>query len=203
MTLNEQIDLFFRMPTLGPEGSQQGTLYLLRREIQDCLIGTVVPEDQVLEQKERCRLFATVMVIMSGIDLLAKFRAGSDENGEVGQRIKAFSKEYIFRDLPSAELFSDVLYEGCRNPMLHSFTLHSKRFKMTLMQGLTNGVIRTIHGEPDWFVLSVEGLYLAFAAAVKAFESDVRTNAAMQQNFAKMFPHYGSIGMQSYIMTNV
>lgn len=202
MTIGEQIELFFREPTLAPDGSVQGILYLIRREIQDCLIGKVVPESQVIAEsrKERHRLFAAVMVIMAGIDLLAKFHAGSDDQGKVGTRIRTFAKEFIFAGLPSADRFSDVLYEGCRNPMLHSFTLHNKRFRITLTDGFTHGVIRTVKGEPDWFVLSVEGLYVAFVAAAKAYEQQVRTDQQARENFAKMFPHYGSIGMQSYIM---
>ena len=85
MTTDQKIDLFFKNPAEQPDGSIQGVLYLLRREVQDCFIGKVVPEDQVIaeSQKDRHRLFATVMVIMAGIDLLAKFYAGSDENGGV------------------------------------------------------------------------------------------------------------------------
>jgi hypothetical protein len=83
MTTGEKIDLFFKNPVIEPDGPTQGVLYLLRREVQDCFIGKVVPEDQVIaeSQKNRHRLFATVMVIMAGIDLLAKFYAGSDETG--------------------------------------------------------------------------------------------------------------------------
>jgi hypothetical protein len=200
MTTDQKIDLFFRNPAEEPDGSIQGVLYLLRREVQDCFIGKVVPEDQVIaeSQKDRHRLFATVMVIMAGIDLLAKFYAGSDENGGVGSRIRTFAREFVFADLPSAQLFSEVLYEGCRNPMLHSFALQNKRFRMTLMQGFSHGVLRRVKGQPDWFVLSVEGLYVAFVRAVKAYEVQVRTNPQTQEKFVRMFEDYGSIGMQSY-----
>lgn len=111
MTTDQKIDLFFKNPAEQPDGSIQGVLYLLRREVQDCFIGKVVPEDQVIaeSQKDRHRLFATVMVIMAGIDLLAKFYAGSDENGGVGSRIRTFAREFVFTGLPSAQLFSEVL----------------------------------------------------------------------------------------------
>jgi hypothetical protein len=200
MTTAEKIDLFFKNPVIEPDGPTQGVLYLLRREVQDCFIGKVVAEDQVIaeSQKDRHRLYATVMVIMAGIDLLAKFHAGSDENGGVGPRIRAFATEFVFTGLLSAQLFSEVLYEGCRNPMLHSFALHNKRFRMTLVQGFSDGVIRTVRGQPDWFVLSVEGLYVAFVQAVKACEVQVRRTPKAQENFVKMFDDYGSIGMQSY-----
>ena len=50
-----------------------------------------------------------------------------------------------------------MLYEGCRNPLLYSFALHNKRFKLTLTDGFTHGVLRKVKGQPDWYVLSVEG----------------------------------------------
>jgi hypothetical protein len=82
MTLQEQIDFFFAPPLPMQTGSASSTLHLNRREVQDCLIGDVVAEDKVLsDPRPRHRLFATVMVIASGVDLLAKFYAGSDKSG--------------------------------------------------------------------------------------------------------------------------
>lgn len=86
MNLEEKLGLFFKEPTIKPvQGQAQGTLYLLRREIQDCLIGKVLAEGQVPEEasKDPHRIFATVMVIAAGVDLLAKFYAGSDDVGGV------------------------------------------------------------------------------------------------------------------------
>ena len=136
----------------------------------------MVPEDQVIEESKKAhhRLFATSMLMMAGIDLLAKFYAGSDVNGKVGERIRTFAERFIFTGLPSASRFSEVLDEGCRNPLLHSFALHNKRFKLTLTDGFTHGVLRKVTAQPDWYVLSVEGLYVAFVAAVAVYEQEVR-----------------------------
>ena len=70
---------------------QQSVLYLVRREAQDCLIGKVVPESQVLRQFDQHRLFATVMVVFAGIDLVAKFAA----DREVRYRFVGFAGDYL------------------------------------------------------------------------------------------------------------
>src|SRR5262245_4068264 len=48
MTLQQQIDFFFAPPHPMQPGPSVSTLHLARREAQDCLIGTVVPEAEVL-----------------------------------------------------------------------------------------------------------------------------------------------------------
>src|SRR5262245_24325897 len=86
----------------SPHAVQSGfvsTLYLNRREVQDCILGDVIAEDAVAADPRRHRLFATVMVISAGIDLLAKFYAGSDKSGGpggVGDRIVGFAERFMF-----------------------------------------------------------------------------------------------------------
>jgi hypothetical protein len=81
------IAFFFMRPTATRDrharSGLQTVLYLLRRETHDCFIGTVVAEGSVLRQAEKHRLFATMIVIFAGIDLLAKFAAGEDKTGQV------------------------------------------------------------------------------------------------------------------------
>ena len=102
--------------------------------MQDCLIGTVVAEDAVLAYPaERHRLFSTVMVIMSGIDLLAKFHAGNDDKGGVYDRFTAFVAAFMFNSDPSATEYAEVLYLGCRNPLLHSFSFHQQDYHITVI----------------------------------------------------------------------
>src|SRR4030095_1218971 len=74
MTLEEQIDFFFAGPDPEQTGDLRSTLHLVRREVQDCLIGKVVDESQVVTvaREEPHRLVATMMVLMAGVDLLAK-----------------------------------------------------------------------------------------------------------------------------------
>jgi hypothetical protein len=196
MTLQEEVDFFFAPPLPKQSGLSVSTLHLVRQEMQDCLIGTVVAEDAILTYPgDRHRLFATVMVIMSGIDLLAKFYAGNDEKGGVYARFTAFVAAFMFAGDPSATDYPDVLYYGCRNPLLHSFTFHQHDYRIAVVSWLSpsGGPVRRSEYEPDGFIISVETLVQAFVKMVCAYEAAVRTKVDVQNNFTKMFPTYGSV----------
>lgn len=94
--LNDKIDFCFDTPTKAPAAHVRGTLasvlYLLRRELietagYDPAAGD--SEQEVYDGGVKNRLFATLIVTMTGFDLLAKFQFG-DKNGEVGKRFLAF-----------------------------------------------------------------------------------------------------------------
>jgi hypothetical protein len=197
MTLPEQIDFFFAPPLVQQSGFVS-SLYLNRREVQDCLLGDVIDEDAVGTDPRRHRLFATVMVISAGIDLLAKFYAGSDKSGGpggVGDRIVGFAERFMFSGKPKARELAEVIHQGCRNPMLHSFTLHSAKYRMALTVGsaLSSGAIWCAPGSPDTFVINVEGLYVAYIGAIRSYEAELRARSDLQADFALMFPAYGGI----------
>ena len=118
MAVQEQIDFFFTNPLDWQAGPERSTLWLVRREVQDVFICEVVPEDAVLkvDPKRRRRLFATTMVMLSAVDLLAKFYAGSDEIGGVGDRIKKFAEDFIFAGMPEATRYAEVLYFRASKP---------------------------------------------------------------------------------------
>ena len=161
MTLEEEVDFFFAPPLPEQASKVRSTLHLLRREMQDCLIGTVVPENEFIAYPgERHRLFATLMVIMCGIELLGKFYAGNDAPGGVYDRFKSFAKEFILAGSRAPEEFADVLYYGCRNTVIHSFNVREKkkRYRMTIVDKPATGVVWSVPGQPDRFVVSVEGL---------------------------------------------
>ena len=202
MTLHEQITFFFAPPDLEQQGDLRSPLHLVRREAQDCLIGKLVSEDSVVVEAHKGphRLFATTMVLMAGIDLLAKFCAGSDEPRKAGERIMKFCERFLFNGLKQAARLSQVLYYGCRNPVLHSFTLHNQRYRITLTTGFSHGVIRTVRGQPDLFVISIEGLYLGFVQSCRSYEAALRADQGLQERFASMFPKYGTIQFQSYVV---
>jgi hypothetical protein len=203
MTVQEQIDFFFAPPLPKLTGTTQSPLYLVRREMQDCLIGTVVAEGVITAYPgERHRLFATVMVIMSGLDLLAKFHAGNDDQGGVHTRFTTFVSAFMFDGDPSATEYPDVLYYGCRNPLLHSFNFHQKDYRITVVDrpSPTGGPVWRIKGDPTGFVISVEALVDAFVKTLRHYEGKVRTQVDLQANFTKTFPTYGSIGVQAFVV---
>lgn len=197
MTIDEKIALFFKDPTELETQRLHSVLYLARREVQDCLIGMVLPEDEVVAQafQEPHRLFATVMVVSAATDLLAKMHSGSDANGGVGNRIRAFAERYMFAGGQNAAELGEVFYYGCRNPMLHSFNVQNGRFRITLVSGqaLSRGAIWSVRDEPSRFAISVEGLYTAFVAAVRAYRAELQASDDLKEKFGRMFDIYGSI----------
>jgi hypothetical protein len=193
------VDFFFAPPVPIQVSERVSTLHLVRREAQECLIGEVIPEDQVTaDPRTRHRLFATTMVIMSGIDLLAKFYAGADDNRGSGERFQKFLVTFMFGDEGAAkEEYAEVLYYGCRNPMVHQFTLHQTKFSIMLSDRLNFRPIFRLAFSRHSYGVSVEGLYVAFLKAVKAYETTLRVDAVLQSHFSIMFPLYGTVGFQS------
>jgi hypothetical protein len=205
MTEQEQITFFFAPPVPEQSGDARSPLHLLRREVQDCFIGRFVSEDQVLAiaAKERHRLFATVMVMMAGIDLLSKFYAGDASTLKVGERFTAFTKAFMFKGYSAAEAekLSDVLWVGCRNPILHSFHLKNDSYRITLASApeLAKGPVWRAKGQPDTFAVSVEGLYQAFVNAVAAYQAELLVRPELRTNFKSVLS-LGRIGMHTYTM---
>jgi hypothetical protein len=154
MTPQEQIKFFFA-PPLPPQSGRVSPLHLLRREAQLCLIGDVIPEDHVMSDHRRDRLFATSLVIMAGIDLLAKCYRGDDNDRQVADRFTTFAEDFIFTGQASASEFADVLYYGWRNPLVHSFTMHSRKLMIAVVLGFPgSGVVTRIVGEPAGYAMN-------------------------------------------------
>jgi len=196
MALDEQITFFFAVPDPEQEGEVRSTLHQLRREAQDCLIGKVVAEELVIDEarKDPHRLFATVMVLMAGIDLLSKLYAGSDKKGEVKRRFLDFSRRYVVNGSGDVDERAEALYQGLRNPLIHSFTLHSEEYQMRL-------VVFQGQGHPVWLrksdskqvIVSIAGVFDAFVRAVRAYEEDLRRDVDLRARFSAMYAKYGTV----------
>ncbi len=203
MTTDERIAAFFAPPVPLQEGPNVSVLHLLRREIQDCLIGEVVPEDEVLSRPARHRLFATAMLLVAGVDLLAKLYEGADNVGGAGRRFKAFAKRFVFAGLANPELLAEVLWVGCRNPLLHSFSVHNQTYNMVVL-------VRTEFAPPDkfepavvgapdnrTFILSVDGLFEAFLRTIATYRKLLETDSDLRRNFDSLFPKYGQLAVET------
>jgi hypothetical protein len=204
VTLQEQLDFFFAPPLPEHTGTPQSPLYLVRQEMQKCFIGTVVAEDAILAHPaKRNHLFSTVMVIMSGIDLLAKFHAGSDDKGGVCDRFTGFVVAFMFAGDPSATEYAEILYLGCRNPLLHSFSFHQQDYRITVIDKWSPSevAVRRVYSDRQHFVIDVEALVQAFVKTVRGYEAAVRKRDDLQKHFTKMFPTYGSIGVRPSLST--
>lgn len=192
------IDFFFTLPTVPPEqaikDNKQSVLYLLRREIQDCFIGTVIDEAQVTSQlyEKRRRLFATTVMIFAGIDLLGKFVAGTNckgkANGDVTSRFTGFAKDFMGLSADQAS----AVYKF-RNAMLHSFGLFDDREQKTLsFQALPEKIkIGVISQTSDGWLLHLPDLFDAFVQGVEKYRYKLDSDSALKQNFGQAFPFYG------------
>src|SRR5262245_51512828 len=137
------------------------------------------------------------MVIMSGLDLLAKFYKGADDSRGSAERFQKFLTMFMFMDDGAAEEYAQVLYYGCRNPIIHSFTLHQTKFSIRLSDRPDIRPVFPHVFDRNSYAVSVEGLYVAFLKAAAAYQTALRADAVLQSNFAIMFPSYGSIGFHS------
>jgi len=174
---------FFEDPGVDhPPPYQYSVLYLLRRDIAYCM------GDDPSSVKA---LFPGVMGILAGIDLLAKFYAGSDSSS-MGRRFRHFVRRY-FGPLSSRE--QEILYQ-LRNALMHSFALYAydrrrnRVYRFELCDG--GGPLLDPAGD-DRFRVHVRTLYQAFLNAVEAYRQDVQRDEVLQVHFAAMFPRYGWI----------
>jgi hypothetical protein len=182
-TFVQQLAKFFEDPAIDhPPPYAYSVLYLLRRDIAYCM------GDDPSSVKA---LFPGVMGILAGIDLLAKFHAGSDTSA-VGRRFRRFVRQY-FGPLSSRE--QEILYQ-LRNALMHSFGLYAYdgRRRRTYRFELCDGSGPLLEPSPDdWFRIHIRTLYEAFERAIEAYHQDLQHDAALEAHFEAMFPRYGWI----------
>ena len=185
------VDFFFETPDVELArhqlpGGEVSILYLLRREAQDCLFGSVRAESRLWRRRARHRVFAAAMVLMAGIDLLSKFAPVPQQS--VTSRFKGFAERYL--QLAPAE--AEALYR-VRNTLMHSFGLYdpSGRVAVAVLNRRPHpGEKPVVHLNGRW-VLLVEVLLAHFLAGVRAYEAEVRANRGLSQ-FQAAFAKYGA-----------
>lgn len=181
-------DIFFLSPrTKIGVPNWFGVLYLLRRDIDLCM---GIDPDTGLAVSYRAE-WPGAMAILAGIDLLAKFFAGSDERGKVGERFSDFLKEFF---VGTSEIDRNVIYQ-LRNSLLHSFGLYSKDKNTTYRFFLTGDKSRPLvaHRPPDQYWVDLRALHGEFEKAVAVYELALDADQKLQVKFAAMFGNYGKI----------
>jgi len=113
----------------------------------------------------------------------------------------------MFAAHPSAESFSNVLYYGCRNPMLHSFTLYvnsdrskptpdHKRFTLWLTPDAVDAITDLVPAEPiPRYLVGVRGLFREYVGAIGRYKGELLDDARLQENFKAMWRWYGCISV--------
>jgi len=199
------LDFFFKDPAIPPTTpGEYGVLYLLRRDIKTCM-----GIDPNTGNSINCiALFPGAMTILAGIDLLGKFLAGCDDTsgGKVGERFRAFVKEY-FEPISSGD--EDTIYQ-LRNALIHSFGLYSEKkrngkvykvYKFRLNR--KGGPLVTPSGG-DNYLIDVLTLRKKFETAIECYQADLKANKNdLQNHFKLMFPKYGKISIGPSEMTTI
>jgi len=179
----DDIALFFTDPAVEP--SIPGTfsvLYLLRRDISLCI-------------RKRRALWLGAMGTLAGIDLLAKFLAGSDQTRRVGERFRAFIDEY-FKPLGSDD--AETIYQ-LRNALLHSFGLYSssgqKEYRFTVLcEPLNTGLVQS-RPTASQYMVNLWLLHAEFEKAIARYKADLGADQGLRDKFGAMFPKYGTTGV--------
>jgi hypothetical protein len=200
--LQSDIDFFFAPPhTDGGEDKIKGresVLYHLRRELQLCLFPAdpIVDETELkskLKSRAPCTRFTPILLVVSGIDLLGKFLAGTDE-GQVRCRFISYLRQH-FSGLTENDI--NVIWR-VRNSYVHSFGLHDIKKsskKIGVYPRFFVGQIITPHTDkPFDFAVNVADLCVEFLESLKSYKGALQGNRNLQENFAKMFPKYGFFG---------
>jgi hypothetical protein len=179
-------ELFFLPPRTQPVAGKSGVLYLLRRDIDLCMEIDPTTQQRVSYQA----LWPGAMAILAGIDLLAKFFAGSDATGQVSQRFRDFLD---FLKWPATD--RKVIYQ-LRNSLLHSFGLYSQdqngKVYHFFLTGTGSGAVVS-HRSPDQYYVDLRVLHRAFEKAVEDYRAVLDSDSRLQANFAAMFGRYGCI----------
>jgi hypothetical protein len=188
-------DLFFLSPcTRVDPPNWFGVLYLLRRDIDYCMGIDPNTGKYLSNPQEPAAAWPGAMGIMAGVDLLAKFLAGSDKGG-VGRRFCNFLDRYFDTCISSADRC--VLYQ-LRNSLLHSFSLYSKdragkEYRFFLRSAGTAAVISHNQQQPERYYVDLRALHSEFEKAVAAYGAQLDSDLRLQAHFSAMFVNYGRI----------
>lgn len=178
-----QIALFFKNPSdFNGKDQLHSTLYLLRRDTNICF--GVNPNDG--SKISSAALFPGVMAILAGIDLVAKFNYG-DEDQSVSKRFKKYLTEFIDPN------FAEELFQ-LRNSMLHSFGLYSK-WKGNVYRFILLGGLRALvekHPE-NIYRVDIVRLWAKFEDSIGMYRTKLMQSLELQLLFNEMFMKYGTI----------
>jgi hypothetical protein len=179
-------DLFFEPPTTHrPPPDRYGLLHLLRRDVIQCL-GRDPTSNAELEHRA---LWPAAIGILAGIDLLAKYFAGTDRGG-VRSRYRDYLNKYC---QPLGLDAAETLYQF-RNALIHSFGLYSESRNKVYHFGMSfRGRTLITQGAKDCYSINLFVLHERFEQSISLFQSGLDGDTNLQTNFKAMFPKYGAI----------
>jgi hypothetical protein len=210
-TTDENIDFFFEAPSTSPATharvDQFSVLYLLRRELLETqgYDPNNDAEAAAWTSGARNRLFASLSLMFTGIDLVAKFEQG-DASGGVGARFQNFLRSPDGGELDAST--AELLY-AVRNSLLHAFgvpdgdmltklgmkqiAIAQRRMEATSI-GVGSVSVRT-NGEVA--EVYIDGVYRVLLDAVDNYRGSLYGSHSQpaRDQFDQMFTKYGTIRM--------
>ncbi len=191
MARKSDLILFFDDPHKAPSSSGRkathptdstaycrefGTLYKLRREVQTCF-----------RAKRSSAPWAGAMCLLTGIDLLSCFYAGSNTAGGVKIRFLKFVEDCM----PSTCATNKDLVYSLRNCLLHNFTAkhYVNRFQLILDESEN---VFIPNGE-NIYLVNLNRLHLDFEQGVQTYKSKITSGSNDETNFTIMFQQIGSM----------
>ena len=182
-------------------------MYLLRRELIDTAgyNPDADNEDAVDAEGVRNRLFASLIVMFTAIDLLAKFQFG-DKNG-VGDRFTGFLTSATGAGMKQDN--AELLY-AVRNSLVHAFGVPDSDIlarlglrgvelhrRIEAKDGLVVVQRKTWHPNVEIAVLYIDGVFRVLKASIQNYHEAllVETATDLRSQFEEMFDKYGTINM--------
>ena len=198
----EEIEFFFAPPDPPFQGGKtRSVLYLLRSDIIDIWWGKrcLRPKEAGLTADDfsslQGPLFPPTLTIFAGIDLLAKFYAGSDQ-GRVGTRFKEFLK---YGGIGKVCAERKAIW-SVRNSLMHSFGLYDKDGKKPIQIDTTDGGAPVTCEGGKWMI-HVPNLYIGFRDSIYGYYKELLQKAKFNPgcprlgNFKKIYKDYGSLSV--------
>jgi hypothetical protein len=188
--IDELINEFFLEPdTLKIPPGFFSNLFLLRRDAIRCIGGKLNQSEyeqlptHFRSDKPRA-LWAGLITIFSGIDLLAKMNRG---NGEyVGDRFRAYCEEFVVSDKPT---LAAPLYK-LRCALVHSFTLYDDQERIRYV--LTEDLPQEVDLNKAGFVhFDVKKLFDRFEESIPRIKNWIAQNKDSIPDLMDRFEKYG------------
>lgn len=179
----DQHAMFFRNPQEEPERPDTvGSLYLLRRDVND-----------MRRDMPNAALWPRAMVILAGIDLLAKFYTQNDSNGGVSERFREFVGRFITTDGTTSRNTWALFH--LRNSLLHSFGWYSKgqgnKYRFTLARDSNAWLVQQDQTDSESWVANLTELEIRFERSITQYEALINSPSEQESFSTDMFLKYG------------
>jgi hypothetical protein len=208
-----KVTFFFMEPSVGPGAHNLdghfSVLYLLRRELLETMgyDPNTDPENLAWKEGARNRLFASLALMFTGFDLLAKFEQG--DRAKVGPRFKAFLGSPSGADIHGDDA---KIFWAVRNSIVHAFnTPDAKNLAQLKMRSIALAQRRVqqmtigpgysfVVRDHETATVYIDGVYQVFVDSVKNYYDslhDRREYPRAWGKFQAMFDKYGTIQIQT------